>query len=129
MNRTTTTIFTMALLASPFVSHATQPKVGASVEGGIFLYREVVEAYWNDWIGFPVMTKTAAETHQARVTVVGEGKTATFIGNLSINCENGKHFWESAGSGSEFLSNEKQANEIVPRPVINNAIKLLCKRA
>ena len=127
MNPTVTTIFAMALFISSFVSHAAQPKVGASIEGGIFLYREVVEAYWNDWIGFPVMTKTVSETNQARVTVVGEGKTATFIGNLSINCKNGKHFWESAGSGSEFLSNEKQADEIVPLPVINNAIKLLCK--
>jgi hypothetical protein len=129
MTHATTTIFAIALLTSSFTSHAAQPKIGASVEGGKFLYREAVEVYWNDWIGFPIMTKTASETHQARVTVVGEGKTTTFIGNLSINCENGKHFWESAGSGSEFLSNEKQADEIVPLSAIRNAVKLFCKRA
>lgn len=54
-------------------------------------------------------------------------KTAYFIGNLSINCENGKHFWESAGSGSEFLASEEQADEIVPPSAIENAIKLFCK--
>ena len=129
MNRTAATIFAMIFLAFPIATPAAQPKVGASIEGGIFLYGEAVEIYWNYWIGFPVMTKSAAETHQARVTVVGEGKTAMFIGNLSINCENGKHFWQSAGrDSSTFLSNEKQADEIVPRPVVKNAIRLLCKR-
>lgn len=127
MNHIAKIFFALTLLASPFVSYAAQPRTGASVEGGIFLYREAVEAYWNDWIGFPIMTKSASETHQARATVVGEGKTATFIGNLSINCENGMHYWESAGSGSEFLSNERQAEEIVPHTVIKNAIKLFCK--
>lgn len=110
-------------------SHAAQPKLGAPFDGGVFLYRESVEIYWNDWIAFPLMAKTDIPTSsQARATVTGEGKSATFIGNLSINCESGKHFWESAGNGSEFLSNEEQAEKIVPQSVVRNAVKLFCKK-
>lgn len=122
-------IFASTIIAASFVALAEQPKVGSSLEGGKYLFREAVEGYWNDWIGFPVMIKTASETGQSRVTIVGEGKTATFIGNLSINCENGKYYWESAGSASEFLTSESQTHALVPRSVISNAIKLFCKKS
>ena len=127
MNRTATAL-AIAFLTASFPSHAAKPTVGASIEGGLFLYREPVEIFWNDWIGFPIMKTSAERTHQARMTVVGEGKTGEFIGNLSINCENGMHLWESAGKDLEFFSNEEQADQIVPRMVISNAVRLLCKR-
>lgn len=122
-------ITTTVLLFSPFTVYAAAPKVGADIEGGIFLHREPIEIYWTDWIGFPLMTKSAAATGQARLTVIGEGKAASFIGNLSINCTNGKYYWETAANGIENLppSNERLINEVVPRQVIKNATRLLCR--
>lgn len=129
MRRFTLVLIVLALPVISGVSHADQPKIGSSVDGGVFLYREPVEIYWNDWIAFPLMANTSIPTSgQARVTVIGEGKTATFVGNLSINCENGKHYWESAGSGSEFLTGEQEVKKIVPHSVVLNAVKLFCKR-
>lgn len=121
------TILSVCLVAISFAAHAEKPKVGASIEGGTFLYWEDVEVYWNKWIGFPTMTESAPGTDQARITIVGEGKSADFIGNLSLNCENNKFFWRSAGSFDEFLLNEKAANDIVPKQVIDNALKQFCK--
>lgn len=127
MNRIKTVLVLLTLTAYPLISYAASPKVGSSVDGGIFLYREAVEGYWDDWIAFPLMPKSnIPTTGQARATITGEGKTANFIGNLSINCENGKHFWESAESDSEILTIDDQADEIVPSSVIGNAIKLFC---
>ena len=118
-----------ALLLPPFTTHAAAPKVGTNIEGGIFLHREPIEIYWTDWIGFPLMTKSAAATGQARLTVIGEGKAASFTGVLSINCTNGKYYWETATNGIENLppSNERLINEVVPRQVIKNATRLLCR--
>ena len=119
----------LTLLGCSIAADATTPKVGANVDGGIFLFREPLEVYWNDWVGFPLMQKRSSVTGQARLTVTGEGKTASFVGTLSINCENRKYFWETAANGIENLSpsNEKRINEIVPRQVVNNATRLLCK--
>lgn len=127
MNKSIVTLVALALICYLPSSYAAQPKIGDSVDGGIFLYREQVERYWNEWVAYPLYGKDKTfRLKQARVTVIGEGKTATFIGNLSINCESGKYFWESAGSGSRFLTTEKEADEIVPKRVIQSAAKLSC---
>ncbi|MDP2071684.1 hypothetical protein [Methylotenera sp.] len=128
MNRPIAGLVLLAYLCTPVSGYAAQPKIGATVDGGIFLYRQSVENYWDDWIAYPLMAKTKVPTSsQARATVTGEGKLNSFIGNLSINCENGKHFWESSAIGSEIFTTDNQADKIVPSPVIKNAIKLLCK--
>ncbi len=128
MSRIRTVLVFLTLTAFPLISYAVQPRVGSIVDGGIFLHREAVEGGWDDWIAFPLMAKSDIPTSgQARATIIGDGKTASFIGNLSINCENGKHFWESAGSFSEFLTSEEQADEIVPDDVIKNAIRVFCR--
>lgn len=118
-----------ALLLPPLTTHAAAPKVGTNIDGGIFLHREPIEIYWTDWIGYPLMTKSAAATGQARLTVIGEGKAASFTGVLSINCANGKYYWETATNGVENLppANERLINEVVPRQVIKNATRLLCR--
>lgn len=122
-------LFIFACLYYLPVGYAAQPKMGDSVNGGIFLYRESVEGYWNDWVAYPLLAKSKTPTRgQADVTILGEGKTAAFIGNLSINCESGKYYWKSAGSDSEFLTHEEQANNIVPKQVIQKAVKIFCKK-
>jgi hypothetical protein len=127
MSRILIQLLLASALLCPWPTQAAPPQVGDRVEGGVFLYREAVERYWNDWVGFPLMTDTASATRQARLTIVGEGKTALFIGNLSINCESGKSFWESAGSHSEFLSSEEDARKLVPAPALRNAVRLFCE--
>ncbi|MDO6681223.1 hypothetical protein Q4551_02890 [Oceanobacter sp. 5_MG-2023] len=81
----------VALLTCPLTVSAAKPDIGSSFNGGDFLYREAVEMYWNDWVGFPVMAADSG-TSNRRITVVGEGKAVDFIGNLSINCENRQNF-------------------------------------
>ena len=128
MQKINLTLAAVALSLATTSSCAAQPQLGANVEGGSFLYRQKVEMYWNDWIAYPLMDKATLPTAgQARATVIGEGKTVSFIGNVSINCENGQYYWESAGSDSEFLTAEEQVDSIVPEPVISNAVKLFCK--
>ncbi len=107
---------------------AAEYKVGAKAEGGTYLLREPVEMYWNDWFGFPIMTASAAATRQARVIVVGEGKTAGFMGQLSINCGNGKFFWEGATQFGDALPTEKAIQDLVPTQVVGNARRFFCAR-
>ena len=107
---------------------AAEYKIGAKAEGGTYLFREPVEMYWNDWFGFPIMTASAAATRQARVIVVGEGKTAGFVGQLSINCGNGKFFWEGATQFGNALPTERAIQDLVPTQVVGNARRFLCTR-
>lgn len=127
MKRFISAILSVYLAAIPFTTYAEKPKVGASVEGGIFLYWEDVEMYWNKWFGFPIMTESTAGTSHARITIVGEGKSASFIGNLSLGCQSNSFFWESAANGDMFLINGNAADKIVPKQVIDNALKQFCK--
>jgi hypothetical protein len=103
-------------------------KVGAKAEGGTYLFREPVEMYWNDWFGFPIMTASAAATRQSRVIVVGEGKTAGFVGQLSINCGNGKFYWEGATQFGTALPTERAIQDLVPTQVVGNARRFFCAR-
>ncbi len=115
------------LLLSTMVS-AKEPNVGAKTNGGVFVYREAVEMYWNDWTAYLLMDKkTLKMMGQAHLTLVSEGKTSEFVGNISINCENGKYFWESASNFGDALPNKKEISEVIPAQVIKNVTKLFCK--
>lgn len=117
-----------AVLVAAAAPAAAEYKVGAKAEGGTFLFREPVEIYWNNWFGFPIMTASAAATRQARVMVVGEGKTADFLGQLSINCGNGKFFWQGATQFGDALASESAIQDLVPTQVVGNARRLFCAR-
>ena len=112
-------------------SYADEPRPGYAVDGGIYLYNEPVEAdYTNDWVAFPLMEpRKFPTTGQADATIRGEGKSVDFIGNISINCENGKHSWQSGGNFIDFLTSSEAVDEVVPEIVIRKTINLLCKRA
>ncbi len=103
------------------------PSIGQKIKGGVFVYREYVERYWNDWIAYLLMDKNLLEkVGQAHLTLIGEGKTVAFVGNISINCENGKFLWESGSDDSIMFSNEKEINSVVPTQVIKNTTQLFC---
>ena len=105
------------------------PKVGSAKNGGIFLYRESVEIYWNDWVSYPLMDRrNLPSDDQVELLIKGEGKTALFYGVLSINCNNGKYYWEGIPSNNGDALNESNINTIVPSQAIDNAIKLFCKK-
>lgn len=124
-------LFFFSMVAvSGLASAAGLPRVGAAApngEPGLFLFREPVEGFRNDWRGVRV---NGHETGQADVFISGEGKTAIFVGVLSINCENGKSFWLTAND--QYYSSPQQELEketaVVPGKVINNAVKVFCGR-
>lgn len=111
-----------APIAAP--SATENPKPGQrAAEGGIYLYREPVEMYWNDWRGVAVNHLT---TGQAEVYIEGVGKTAQFEGVLSINCSNGMNYWAAVGRIDEGYAQEPSA---VPDLVIKRAVKIFCDPA
>ena len=91
------------------------PRIGSRIKGGIFLYREMIEMYWNDWLAYPMMDKSQLPSAgQVELSVKGEGKTADFSGILSINCQNGKYSWLNS------------PDDEIPNRVIRNARSLFC---
>ena len=108
---------------------ANTPKLGDMVDGGVFLYREDVEIFWNDWIAYPLTERSNLPTpSQLNMTIIGEGKTVDFIGNVSINCNNGRYFWRSAVNWKTYVTEEEVLAETVPEEVILRSISLLCRR-
>lgn len=111
----------------PAIANAKAPLIGAPFDGGVFIYREAVDMYWNDWVAYPLQDKkTLPSAGQVHLTIIGEGKTAVFIGNVSVNCKNGNYLWESASDSSEILADETDIKSAVPFQVINNTIQLFC---
>lgn len=108
---------------------ANTPKLGDMVDGGVFLYREDVEIFWNDWIAYPLTERSNLPTpSQLNMTIIGEGKTVDFIGNVSINCNNGRYFWRSAVNWKTYVTDEEILAETIPEEVILGSISLLCHR-
>ena len=108
---------------------ANTPKLGDMVDGGVFLYREDVEIFWNDWIAYPLTDRSNLPTpSQLNMTIIGEGKTVDFIGNVSINCNNGRYFWRSAVNWDTYITDEEILAETIPEEVILGSISLLCLR-
>ncbi len=52
---------------------------GLYEDGSVFLYREPVEIYWNDWTGIKLLGDKAY--------ISGQGKTVQFDGVVSLNCQ------------------------------------------
>jgi hypothetical protein len=96
-----------------------EPKVGSPIDGGTFLYRDHIEGYWNDWIGYPMTEKNnLPSNNQVEIAVKGEGKNIDFRGILSINCENGQNYWLAA--------NADEPEENIPTQVTNNTVSIFC---
>ena len=105
------------------------PKLGEPTNGGVYLYREPIEMYWNDWTAYPLMDrKSLPSTDQVEALIKAEGKTAGFFGVLSINCNSNKYFWDGTPSNFGDALNETTVKDVVPQQVITNAITLFCKK-
>ena len=118
-----------AILLFTNLSADNTPKVGSATNGGIYIYRESVEIYWNDWVAYPLIDRHKLPyDDQIESLIKGEGKTAMFYGVLSINCINGKYYWEGIPSNNGDVLNDSSINDAVPSQVINNAISLFCKK-
>ena len=104
-----------------------ETRVGSRFKDGrLFLYREKVDAYWNDWSGMRVYRNISEG--EIKVYIYGEGKTSEFDGIVSINCSS-----KSAGewiAGRNFFKslNKMQIAKIVPSQVVNVARRLFCTR-
>ena len=117
-------ILAALLLPQVTTSVVAAPKVGSKANDvQYFLYRQFVEGYWNDWLGVPVSDK---ETGQIDLYILGEGKTTSFDGVLSINCESASGYFWKTGSFWDKPAVEYDYNNNMPLEVISNARKLFC---
>ena len=104
----------------------TDPQVGMiTSDGHVFLYREPVEGFWNDWAGMRVNNP---ESKQANVYIEGSGKTANFHGVVSISCPRGYgHFWYTGAFGGGLQPATKaELKELVPKDVVVQARRFFC---
>lgn len=102
---------------------------GDLYKGGIYLYEEPVEIYWNDWWAFPFRQfGPSAAPSNISVTVFAEGKTKEFVGVLDMNCENGRYRWIVAANFDRPLDVGRIDEEMVPTPVVRNIWRFFCRR-
>lgn len=129
MKRTDIIIIACVFTMFSTIAKAHDSKVGSPVDGGVLIYQEPVEKYFNDWIVYPIMDKrNLPGTFEIRLTIIGEGKTVSFIGNVDINCGSGQAYWLSGNSFYEILMSQAYIESVVPAHVINNSIQLFCKQ-
>jgi hypothetical protein len=89
-------------------------------DGSVFLYREKVEIYWNDWTG--------VRLPNSKVYISGSGKTVTFNGVLQLNCQSASGYsWLTASSSYGALGiSERELNMIVPIQAVSAAFTVFC---
>lgn len=90
--------------------------------GEVFLYREPVEIYWNDWTGIRVS--------KDRVRISAQGKTVDFKGVLSLNCRGASGYsWITANNkfGQGNITTDAQISKIVPVQVTLAASEEFCQ--
>jgi hypothetical protein len=97
------------------------PALGSDYEDGVYLCREPAETYWNDWY---VVLPTPGQTG---FQIKSQGKTSSFSGNLTIDCESGQTSWADASNFDEPLGSEQEVFELVPSQVVANAKRQFCK--
>lgn len=121
-------IFGIVLAGVMLPSFAKSPKVGSSLNGGVFIYRNYIEGgYWVDWVAFPRTVHKKLPTNKGiYLAFSAEGKD-TFTGNVTINCKNGESNWENGSYNYQDLTSEASIKEIIPDPVIKNSIRQFCK--
>jgi hypothetical protein len=102
----------------------------ASAEAGVELYKEQTDSYYfNSWIGYKLApVDSGNDTGQVEAAILGEGKDISFRGIVSINCENGKHFWEGGFNANEFLKSDSDVDAVVPLKVVRGAKKKFCHK-
>ncbi len=102
-------------------AHAASPQQGErSIDGMVFLYREPVEIYWNDWKG--------KKLSGSQAYISGEGKTANFEGIVSLNCDSGSGYsWITASNSRQHLGmSETEVSRVVPIQAISAAFTEFC---
>lgn len=130
MTRTDIAIITCVITMFSTIANAHSLKVGSPVDGGILVYQEPVERDYNNWIVYPLMDKrNLPSTYEVRLTIIGEGKTTSFIGNVDINCTSGREYWKSGNIFHEILVSQNDIQSVVPAQVVVNSIRLFCKQS
>lgn len=75
-------------------------------DGSIYLYREPVEAWWNDWVG--------KELSRGKVHISGAGKTAMFEGIIQLNCQNASGYtWLAAANYNNRAMAEEELTGVL----------------
>lgn len=118
-------IITAALLAAPLVSFGVEPAFGTRHNDGLFLYREPVEAFWNDWVAHPPPPRLQGQD-QVQLRIVGEGRTKSFDGMLTLNCSSEALGWIGARNFGELIRSSGVTKAMVPQEVIAGARRLFC---
>jgi hypothetical protein len=106
-------------------AHAAQT-VGAPHNDGLFLYRQPVEQFWNDWTAVAVVPRSKT-SDQAEIRITGEGKTVDFSGHLIIQCRSDQQTWKNASNFRNAITKPADLSALVPLPVLKNARSVFCK--
>ncbi len=93
----------------------------SAYQDGVFLYEDPIEGvYSNFWTGY--LMRMEPSPH---LTIRGEGKTVEFSGVITLNCENGRYYWDN---GSDFGTPipEDEIDNYVPQPVHRALHRIFC---
>jgi hypothetical protein len=121
MNKLTLIIF---LICSSAYAQQAELRLGSKDgDNRIFLYREPVAiGYWNNWSGVALIVDRFGSVD---VNIRGEGKSASFDGNISINCRNGKFYWTAVPKDKTLTWTSVSE---IPDVVVQNTYKIFCKK-
>lgn len=99
------------------------PILGSKYQDGIYLCREPVEMYWNDWYAIQLASR------DDKFEIRSDGKTSSFSGTLTIDCASGQTSWMNARNFDEPIGTDQEISDIVPAQVLVNAKLQACKTA
>lgn len=99
------------------------PALGSKHQDGVYLCREPVEMYWNDWYAIQPASPDGT------LEIKSDGKTSAFSGTLAIDCASDRTSWINARNFDEPIGTDQEISDVVPAQVIVNAKRQACKAA
>jgi hypothetical protein len=103
-----------------------EPEVGdRDPRGGLFLFHEEVEQFWNTWRGVRVNN----DPRELELYIHGEGKTVSFDGVVFFECDTDLDpIWKTASVWDGQPADLVMIADTVPQDVMDNARTVFCPR-
>ena len=98
-----------------------QSNNGVDIDDMVYLYKEPIEMYWNDWKG--------KRLQRNDIYISGQGKTSDFHGIVHLNCDSGSGYsWVTASNFNNNCLTEADFNDIVPIQALSVAFQKFCPK-